>query len=245
MVVERRTKRAVSGRELSKKEEREARILDATAELLQKWGYRKTTIEDIARAAGVSKATVYLSWKTREALFMALVEREQRAAYDEIIQRMKEDPEGMTLPGLVKYSILVTFKKPLLRALVFQDSRFLGELMLREYNESAYQAQMQSYMTIVDFLRKLGVVRDDIDVREQAIMLVSVAWGFLLTDPLLPQEFKFTSDEEMVERISLTLRRLLEPDIPPSAEQIREGKRAFKAYMEQVVAILHATEVRG
>jgi len=242
MVVERRTKRAVSGRELSKKEEREARILDATAELLQKWGYRKTTIEDIARAAGVSKATVYLSWKTREALLMALIEREQRAAYDEIIQRMEEDPEGMTLPGLVKHSILTTFKKPLLKSLVLQDSRFLGELLLREYNETAYQAQMQGYMTVMNLLRKLGVIRDDVDLREQAVMLISVSWGFLLTDPLLPPEFKFASDEEMVERIYRTLQRLLEPDIPPSAEQIREGKRAFKAYMEQVVAILHATE---
>ena len=58
-----------SGGERTKREIRAERILDAALELLQRWGYRKTTIEDIAKQAGVAKGTVYLHWKTRDALF--------------------------------------------------------------------------------------------------------------------------------------------------------------------------------
>ncbi|MGW2198666.1 helix-turn-helix domain-containing protein, partial [Streptosporangium sp. NPDC001682] len=36
------------------------RILDAAAELLVRLGYRKVTIDDIARLAGIGKGTVYL-----------------------------------------------------------------------------------------------------------------------------------------------------------------------------------------
>jgi AcrR family transcriptional regulator len=43
---------------------RAARILDATAELLLRHGYRRVTIDDIARHADIGKGTVYLHWKT-------------------------------------------------------------------------------------------------------------------------------------------------------------------------------------
>lgn len=48
---------------------RAERILDTTAELLCQHGYKRVTIDDVARRAGVGKGTVYLHWKTREALF--------------------------------------------------------------------------------------------------------------------------------------------------------------------------------
>jgi AcrR family transcriptional regulator len=239
-LAEQRVSGEEPGRELSKKEEREQRILDAAAELLERWGYRKTTLEDIARRAGVAKPTIYLSWKTREALFMALIEREQAAFYGEIVQRMEKDPEGMTLPGLVKHSILATLKNPLMKALATRDVEFLGELATHEHHTAAYQAQMQSYAAIMSFLRELGVIRSDVDLREQSITFASVTWGFLLVDPLLPDDFKLT-DEQMGEQAYITLKRLLEPDIPPSEEQRREGKRAFREYMEQVLAIVQDT----
>jgi AcrR family transcriptional regulator len=36
-----------------------ARVLDATVTCLARWGLSKTTLDDVARAAGVSRATVY------------------------------------------------------------------------------------------------------------------------------------------------------------------------------------------
>src|ERR1051326_4338711 len=60
----------------SKQEARTNRILDAALELVLRWGYRKTTLDDIAKQAGVTKGTLYQHWKTREALFEALLQRE-------------------------------------------------------------------------------------------------------------------------------------------------------------------------
>src|SRR5579884_3269032 len=62
--------------ERSKREARAERILDAASELVLRWGYKKTTIDDIAKQAGVAKGTIYLHWKTREELFLALLTRE-------------------------------------------------------------------------------------------------------------------------------------------------------------------------
>ncbi|HEV2580965.1 MAG TPA: helix-turn-helix domain-containing protein [Ktedonobacteraceae bacterium] len=39
---------------------RAERLLDVAAALLVRWGYRKTTLDDVAREAGVGKGTIYL-----------------------------------------------------------------------------------------------------------------------------------------------------------------------------------------
>src|SRR5690606_41617518 len=54
------------------------------AELILRWGYDKTTVEDVARAAGVAKGTIYLHWKTRDALFTALLRRDRVRLVEEV-----------------------------------------------------------------------------------------------------------------------------------------------------------------
>jgi len=225
----------MSGGERSKREEREKRILDAAMELLQKWGYRKTTLEDIAREARVAKGTIYLYWPTREKLFMAIIEREQGNLLSEITLRMEEDPEGMTLIGLVKHSILATLENPVTRALILQDTNFLGELIIRELNAATYQAQLTGYMTLLQSLRDMGLIRSDIELQEQALAVITASWGPLLVNPLLPGAMHL-SDEQMVSLVVTTLKRLLEPDIPPTAEQRQQEKQTFRAYIEQAFA---------
>ena len=56
--------------------EREQRILSAAAERIAHYGYDKTTIEEIARDAGISKGAVYLHFRSKEQLFEALLLRE-------------------------------------------------------------------------------------------------------------------------------------------------------------------------
>jgi AcrR family transcriptional regulator len=200
--------------------------------LLQKWGYRKTTLEDIAREARVAKGTIYLYWPTREKLFMAIIEREQGHLLSEIARRMEEDPEGMTLIGLVKHSILATLENPVTRALILQDTNFLGELIIRELNAVTYQAQLTGYMALLQTLRDMGLIRSDIELQEQALAVITASWGPLLINPLLPGAMHL-SDEQMVSLVITTLKRLLEPDIPPAAEQRQQEKRIFRAYIEQ------------
>ncbi len=51
------------------------RILDAADRLLGRFGYRKTTVEDLAREAGIGKGTVYLSFESKESIALACIDR--------------------------------------------------------------------------------------------------------------------------------------------------------------------------
>lgn len=55
----------------------EARIVEAALECVGQWGVAKTTADDVARAAGVSRATLYRVFPGgKEVLFEAAVQRE-------------------------------------------------------------------------------------------------------------------------------------------------------------------------
>lgn len=54
-------------------------VLDAAAECYLRLGVTKTTAADIARAAGISRATLYRRHGSHEAIFLAVLERESIA----------------------------------------------------------------------------------------------------------------------------------------------------------------------
>ena len=70
-----------------KKEKRQARrekILSAAASLFNKYGYRKTSLTDIATAAGIGKATLYSYVKGKEDIFHGLFQRNFEAYTSEL-----------------------------------------------------------------------------------------------------------------------------------------------------------------
>lgn len=58
---------------------RSALILEAASELFARFGYQKTTLEDIALRAGIGKGSVYLEFESKEAILFALILENKRA----------------------------------------------------------------------------------------------------------------------------------------------------------------------
>ena len=223
----------------SKRQERADRILDAAAELVLRWGYKKTTIDDIARQAGVAKGTIYLHWKTREDLFMALLTREDLKLAEDMKQRIASDPEGSTLRGFVKHTTLALMKNPLMKALLLNDTEMLGEIARIEYRSATYAERIKNFTTFLEFLRSHGVVRTDVGVREQTYILSAIWIGFLLVDPWMPDELKFP-DEEAVEMLADAVQLALGPRTTATGEPVEAGplqelSEALNQYMDQEV----------
>ena len=63
--------------------EAETRILDAAKQCCEQWGFDKVTVDDIAHAAGVSRATLYRLFPGgKDVLFEALRVRERTEFFD-------------------------------------------------------------------------------------------------------------------------------------------------------------------
>jgi AcrR family transcriptional regulator len=57
-------------------ESKEAKILASASRLFERFGPKKTTIDDIARAAGLGKGTIYLYFKSKDEIFLTVVRHE-------------------------------------------------------------------------------------------------------------------------------------------------------------------------
>ena len=57
----------------AKTEDRRFAILDAATGLFLRYGFKKTSMDDLARAAGLSRQGLYLQFSTKEALFKEAV----------------------------------------------------------------------------------------------------------------------------------------------------------------------------
>ena len=51
------------------------RLLDAAERLLARLGYQKTTMEDLAREAGLGKRTIYLHFAGKEEVMLSTIDR--------------------------------------------------------------------------------------------------------------------------------------------------------------------------
>lgn len=70
-------------------------ILDATDRIMSRFGFRKMSIDDLAKEAGVSKKTIYLYFKNKEDVGLSSIDRVVERAYrmqDEIAKDPSLEP---------------------------------------------------------------------------------------------------------------------------------------------------------
>ena len=100
------------------------RILAIATDLFLTEGYGSTSIEAVARGAGVSKRTFYHRFKDKEALFAAVVHR--------IIQQIRPPPEVSLLEGTTAHEILCRLAGLVLRAALAPRAIALHRLVTAE-----------------------------------------------------------------------------------------------------------------
>lgn len=169
--------------------ERGNRILDALAMLIARWGYGKTTVDDIAREAGVAKGTVYLHWPSKGAMLHALLEREEQQWNALILERMATDPGDGTLSSLYRHTLILCAENPLLRALFIQDHDALGEWTRSPQSRARSQRRMEALHGLLRALRAAGLLRADLNVEVQAYLLSALLYGILTLSDVMPPEF--------------------------------------------------------
>jgi len=97
------TKKAYTKKELVQRFRTEG-ILDAARRVIARRGLDKTTMEQVAEEAGISKATIYLYFKNKEALyFHCVMER-----FDALLALMRESLVGVDDPVKKIETLVVT-----------------------------------------------------------------------------------------------------------------------------------------
>jgi AcrR family transcriptional regulator len=224
--------------ERTKRQERAHRILDAAAELIQRWGYKKTAVDDIARLAGVAKGTIYLHWKTREDLFATLLLRESVKSVVAMHELVDADPLGIYMSHVVKHVMYVVMTRPLTKALFLQDIEVLGGLLQSAQEDLSIisQRKLVANRQLCVLYRQRGLLRTDQGLDEQLKIISALIIGFLMSNQYLPPELH-SSPEEIVDLMASAIHDALEPAEPVAPAILQELRTAWERVYTQMVQL--------
>ena len=158
----------------------EDHILDAAYELMLAVGMRRMTMADIARHAGVSRATLYRRWPNVQAVIGALTTREFAALGPKLALGAGAAVRESVVAGVVS-GVRAVRVHPLTRKIVDVDPEFLLPYLLeRKGTSTASQLDLlEAALRIED-----GSVRPG-DRSAQARAIWLTALSFVLTAPVL------------------------------------------------------------
>lgn len=190
-------------------DETSARILDVAYELFCHMGIQRTTMEDVARRAGVSRITVYRRFATKAALVDRLVRREIRRYFDQFlidIAHAETAAERVVL-GFVS-SLRALRTNPLIGGLMVADPNALVPSTIGDGGRTL--ATVRAF--VAGQLRReqdAGNVSRDVNVDLVAELMVRVASSFLV----IPSHIIDLDDDEQLSDLA---RQFLVPMLEPT-----------------------------
>jgi AcrR family transcriptional regulator len=217
------------------RQERAERILDVTAGLLLRHGYKRVTIDDVATGAGIGKGTIYLHWKTREALFWAVLQREAARLLEQILAGLAEDP-ALALPSRLMRAIFVEVaRRPLVRALLLSDAEVLGALAA-DQAVAAAQRELAGNENYLELLAEGGLLRPGLTVAGAGFVLGSVMHGFFADQDAAGQ----VPLGEQADLLADVLHRSLEIDGDPPPDAVAALAARVRELFTAIVTVQRA-----
>jgi len=174
-----------------------ARILDAAESLFARQDYVKTTVDEIATAASVSKGLIYLHFTGKEALLEAVVDREladwSRATAHSVTEA------GGTIVHIIANTLRASIEharaNPLLCAILAQEPRL--PLPRDPQRIGSRTRVLDLYLSVLEPLLRHGVesgeLRHDLDVPRTAYSIWLVHDGLVRS---LFVESRITDDQQ-------------------------------------------------
>jgi TetR/AcrR family fatty acid metabolism transcriptional regulator len=146
-------------------------VLDSASQCFTRYGYKKTSMDDVATEARVAKGTVYLYCENKQDLFYRAVERELRAWTEDLASLIDPDrPANEILADMARRDAAFVEQRPLVADLL---SGMLDD-ELPAFRSRFGELRKIGLRHVIDVLElgiSQGVFADDLDVRATARIL--------------------------------------------------------------------------
>lgn len=216
--------------------EREGRVLAAAAEVIVRYGYDKTTMNDIADAAGITRAIAYIHFKNKDALFEALLYRETQGYMQALLKDFESGPEGGSLAGVFRGALKAVNRSPFLAAMMTQDQRVFGGYLHRAGNLFESLRVGSIWLETLRLLRGVGAIREDADPAVFSTLLNALSIG-LLTMQGEPKFGDMPPFDDLINGVAELVERALRPEDGGNQEAgraiLQQMALAAKAQFEQ------------
>ena len=131
------------------------RLLAAGKDLFARRGIRATTVEQLARAAGISKGAFYLFFASKETLFFAIVEEIETAMQARLERQVAAAPHD-ALRLLLRASLQARDENPLFDVAISEEAVAVMRTMSPEDQEAFLRRDVEMTEAIAAHLAAAG-----------------------------------------------------------------------------------------
>lgn len=173
----------IEERKEREKEQRRQDIIDAAEKVIFAKGLEQTTMEEIAEEAELSKGTLYLYFKNKNELYMAICERGSNLLNSRFARLFSEDYTGLELIRMMgeTYLNFVRDNPDYFRTLKhyesLNDGEELGNSPMAQVCEANRQEAMNYMVRALQIGMQDGTVDDRYDPKELAVLIWSSTYG--------------------------------------------------------------------
>ena len=154
------------------------RLLDAAERCLEGGGVVGTTMEDIGRTAGVSRATVYRYFPSREAVMSGVIIRAAERYLDRISPRIAAHADlGSALVDFVEYTVEAARREEIIGLLFGSDEELAGVGLAAGTSTSLFEIVTEFLRPI--FTRHWSCVEPGVSVDDAAEWVVRTILSLL------------------------------------------------------------------
>ena len=214
------------------KEQRREEILNAAQKVFFEKGLQTATMDEIAESAELSKGTLYLYYKSKEDLYLAVMTRGMellRGVFAEATSTDQSTLEHIKNLGSAYYDFFDSRRHYFRMLNFFQHPEFHKQVSSEMLNACTLENQ-KTWKLVVDLLDKgikEGVLRPDLDPAEMAVMLWLSLTAILVRIDNQCDDFKNGLNVDLKDLYRKSSDLLLESVMTQEAKQ-KAGLTVFK-----------------
>ena len=120
-----------------RKENIKEMVLDALLKLLETKSFNEISLAEVAKAAGISKGTLYYHYKTKGEIFFDLTDRYLSEQWDDLIRWTENKEKDTSIHRLVKYVVERNVANASFRMQLYSEAQ-LGDVELKRKLSKRY-----------------------------------------------------------------------------------------------------------
>ncbi len=148
-------------------------LLTAASGIFARYGYQKTTVDDLAKSAGKGKSTFYYYYKSKEEIFKDVIEKEAQILRMKLIESISVDGDALkkmkkyVITRLSSFDSLVNFYSAL-------KDEALEHFDFIEKIRSKYDAEQVNIikMIFLEGIKNNVIELEDIDMAAESLAVV-------------------------------------------------------------------------
>lgn len=170
------SKVGIQERKEREREQRKDEIITAAQKVFFEKGLHSATVDEIAEAAELSKGTIYLYYKSKEDLYLAVLMRGMQVLQDKFAEKLNTETDTLkALLGLVEvYFEFFRNQRQYFRMFQFLQTPQFHKQLSEEMKQAGSAVNMKTWNLVISLLQRgidEGLLVSDIQAGEAAVIL--------------------------------------------------------------------------